>query len=116
MTIALHQSCSSASQVCLFLQADLNPILCYLELTLVSYNQGTMSFNRLRCRAYELAVHAGPSTLRIHLLSLPRSFSTTARRSAQPVGHYDALKLPKNATKQQVKARFYEVSSNCRCR
>ncbi|KAI9635982.1 DnaJ domain-containing protein [Dioszegia hungarica] len=53
-------------------------------------------------RALELLNHAGPSTRR-HIAS-------SARRSAKVVNHYEALKLPKNATKQQVKARFYELS------
>ncbi|WVR09751.1 hypothetical protein IAU60_006827 [Kwoniella sp. DSM 27419] len=47
---------------------------------------------------------SGPSTL--------RGFTSTARRSARTHGisHYDALKLSHNATKQQIKARFYELS------
>ncbi|KAK8845375.1 hypothetical protein IAR55_006088 [Kwoniella newhampshirensis] len=55
------------------------------------------------------SIAAGPSTLRS---PLSRSFSTTSRQHARThgVSHYDALKLPKNATKQQVKARFYELS------
>lgn len=32
---------------------------------------------------------------------------------ARHKGHYEALDLPRNATKQQVKARFYEVSMMC---
>lgn len=46
--------------------------------------------------------HAGPSTF--------RSFTSSARRLATPVDHYDALSLPRNATRQQIKARFYEAS------
>ncbi|WRT63597.1 uncharacterized protein IL334_000520 [Kwoniella shivajii] len=50
---------------------------------------------------------AGSSTLPI------RAFSSTSRRSARTHGglsHYDALRLSKNATKQQIKASFYELS------
>lgn len=39
-----------------------------------------------------------------------RCFASSARSAARSKGsHYDALMLPKNATKQQVKAKFYEV-------
>ncbi|WVQ80473.1 hypothetical protein IAT38_002578 [Cryptococcus sp. DSM 104549] len=48
---------------------------------------------------------AGPSILGA------RGFSSTARRAARHVpSHYEALKLPHNATRQQVKAKFYELS------
>ncbi|WWC57857.1 uncharacterized protein I303_100392 [Kwoniella dejecticola CBS 10117] len=52
-----------------------------------------------------LRAHAGPSTL--------RSFHSSSSRSARTHGnlsHYDVLSLSKNATKQQIKARFYELS------
>ncbi|WVW81524.1 hypothetical protein I302_103519 [Kwoniella bestiolae CBS 10118] len=52
-----------------------------------------------------LRKHAGPSTL--------RSFTSTQRRLARTHGnlsHYDVLSLSKNSTKQQIKARFYELS------
>jgi hypothetical protein len=39
-----------------------------------------------------------------------RSLHTTSPRLAKVKSHYEALSLQKNATKQQVKARFYEVS------
>ncbi|OWZ68734.1 hypothetical protein AYX14_02272 [Cryptococcus neoformans] len=40
-----------------------------------------------------------------------RGFASSARNAARTKGsHYDALMLPKNATKQQVKAKFYELS------
>lgn len=63
-------------------------------------------------RACDLAAHAGPSTWstwRARTGPLARSFASSAPRSAKPVSHYEALKLPSNATKSQVKARFYEV-------
>jgi hypothetical protein len=41
---------------------------------------------------------------------LGRSLHTTSPRLAKVKSHYEALSLQKNATKQQVKARFYEVS------
>lgn len=46
-------------------------------------------------------LHAGPSSR--------RSFTSSRIAHASPVGHYEALSLPRNATRQQVKARFYEV-------
>ncbi|WWC67074.1 uncharacterized protein I206_100981 [Kwoniella pini CBS 10737] len=52
-----------------------------------------------------LRAHAGPSTL--------RSFNSSSRRLARTHGnlsHYDVLSLSKNSTKQQIKARFYELS------
>nr|XP_031863680.1 uncharacterized protein CI109_000932 [Kwoniella shandongensis]KAA5530752.1 hypothetical protein CI109_000932 [Kwoniella shandongensis] len=55
---------------------------------------------------------AGPSTFRSSPL-LKRGFTTTIKRCARTHGglsHYEALRLPRNATKQQVKARFYELS------
>ncbi|WVF66381.1 hypothetical protein IAT40_001121 [Kwoniella sp. CBS 6097] len=42
-----------------------------------------------------------------------RTFTSSAIRSARTHGslsHYDALKLSRNATKQQIKAKFYELS------
>ena len=39
-----------------------------------------------------------------------RHFSISTISSARTQGYYEALKLPRNATKQQVKAKFYEVS------
>ncbi|KAK6904927.1 hypothetical protein I203_105746 [Kwoniella mangroviensis CBS 8507] len=53
--------------------------------------------------------HAGPSTIQ----SRARTLTSTAKRSARTHGslsHYDVLKLSKNSTKQQIKARFYELS------
>ena len=38
-----------------------------------------------------------------------RCFSGSSTRQAQP-DHYGLMNLPTNATKQQIKARFYEVS------
>ncbi|WVQ93996.1 hypothetical protein IAU59_001074 [Kwoniella sp. CBS 9459] len=62
----------------------------------------------------------GPSSSRSQRLQLQfqltprsRSFTSTARRSARvhgSISHYDALKLSKNATRQQIKAKFYELS------
>lgn len=46
-------------------------------------------------------------------LSLRRAFGTSASTWARQQDHYAVLKLPRNATKQQVKARFYEVSLRC---
>ncbi|WWC85560.1 uncharacterized protein L201_000424 [Kwoniella dendrophila CBS 6074] len=67
-----------------------------------------LAFNTL------IGQHAGPSTLR-SLQSFPttRAFSSTTKRLARTHGnlsHYDALKLSKNSTKQQIKAKFYELS------
>ncbi|CAD6588645.1 MAG: hypothetical protein TREMPRED_005115 [Tremellales sp. Tagirdzhanova-0007] len=39
-----------------------------------------------------------------------RSFFTARTCLARTQGHYEALKLPRNATRQQVKASFYELS------
>jgi hypothetical protein len=39
-----------------------------------------------------------------------RGLSTSALRAARQQDHYAVLKLPRNATKAQIKARFYEVS------
>lgn len=40
-----------------------------------------------------------------------RCFASSALSAARLKGsHYDALMLPNNATKQQIKAKFYEVS------
>lgn len=44
---------------------------------------------------------AGPSSRRY--------LSASTSVSASAVGHYEALRLPRNATRQQIKARFYEV-------
>lgn len=48
-----------------------------------------------------------PSTFK----SSTRPLHTSRPRLAKVKGHYDALSLPRNATKQQVKARFYEVGT-----
>jgi hypothetical protein len=44
---------------------------------------------------------AGPSSRRY--------LSASSNVLASAVGHYEALRLPRNATRQQIKARFYEV-------
>ena len=45
---------------------------------------------------------AGPSKWR-------KPFSSTVPRLARVLGHYETLGLARNATRQQVKAKFYEV-------
>ncbi|ODO01900.1 hypothetical protein L198_02629 [Cryptococcus wingfieldii CBS 7118] len=39
-----------------------------------------------------------------------KTFSTSAMRSARQKDHYETLSVQRNATKQQVKAKFYELS------
>jgi hypothetical protein len=59
---------------------------------------------------------ASPSSVSPWARSTQRSyFHTSSARRARTKGHYEVLSLPRNATRQQVKARFYEVSQ-CRCR
>ncbi|KZT67261.1 DnaJ-domain-containing protein [Daedalea quercina L-15889] len=42
--------------------------------------------------------------------SIRRPFGTTACRRAEAQGHYDALQVPSNASKAQIKSNYYRLS------
>jgi hypothetical protein len=76
----------------------------------------------LQMASFSSSVSAVASSSRSTITSAPRTrlhcsprctgraLHTTPPRLAKVKSHYEALSLQKNATKQQVKARFYEVS------